>query len=69
VIYFTVAEIAVRDQYVFVHGESEVIRLDTRNGEEQKLSCQEGKMLVYDVTTAIVCAPSKAVYLKFNSEK
>lgn len=53
------------EQYVFLRSESGVLRLDTISGEEQFEECQSGTMLVYDAKTVIVCAASKAVYLKF----
>lgn len=62
-----VREISVLDRYVFIRSDISITRLDTKNGGEEKYDIQNGKMLVYDESTAIVCTESKAVYIKFKS--
>ena len=62
----SVREISLLDRYVFIRSESGVSRLDTSNDELESYECQSGRMLVYDGATAIICAESKAVYVKFK---
>ena len=58
-------QIGVCDGYVFIKNISGVMRIDVESSTEQQIECQEGKMLIYDSSTALVCAGSKAIYLKF----
>ncbi len=59
-------QIEVCGKYIFIKSDTGAVRVDSASGEEEKYECQSGKMLVYDEETAIVCAESKAVYIKFN---
>ncbi|MBQ7384068.1 MAG: hypothetical protein IJV72_04680 [Clostridia bacterium] len=59
-------QIEVCGKYVFIKSDTGALRVDSANGEEEKYECQSGRLLVYDEETAIVCAESKAVYIKFN---
>ena len=59
-------QIGVCGKYVFIKSDTGALRVDSASGEEEKYECQSGKLLVYDEETAIVCAESKAVYIKFN---
>ena len=61
-----VQQLDVCDGYVFIKNVSGVMRVSVKNGESEMLECQNGKMLVYDSSTALVCAEAKAVYLKFK---
>lgn len=51
---------------VFLRTVSGVIRLDTRQDEREFLPCEDGKLLIYDENTAIVCGEAKAEYLVFE---
>ena len=62
----SVREISVLDEYVFVKSDTGAMRINTRNGDEERYECQSGRMLVYDSSTAIICAESKAIYIKFK---
>ena len=55
------------DGYAFIKSDTGVMRINTRNGDEEKYDCQSGRMLVYDSSTAIICAESKAIYIKFKN--
>lgn len=63
----SVSEIAVLDKYIFIKSDTGAMRLDTASGEEERYECQSGRMLVYDSSTAIICAESKAIYIKFKA--
>ena len=62
----SVREISVLDKYVFIKSDTGAMRLNTQNGDEERYECQSGRMLVYDSSTAIICAESKAIYIKFK---
>lgn len=59
-------QIEVCGKYIFIKSDTGALRVDSANGEEEKYECQAGRLLVYDEDTAIVCAESKAVYIKFG---
>ncbi len=61
-----VSQLAVCDEYFFVKNTRGVIRIRIEDGSEEYLECQDGKMLIYDGSTALVCADAKAVYLNFD---
>lgn len=61
-----VSQFAVRDGYFFVKNTVGVIRIRIEDGNKESLECQDGKMLVYDGSTVLVCAEAKAVYLNFE---
>lgn len=63
----SVREISVLEGYVFLKSDTGAVRINTRNGDEERCDCQSGKMLVYDSSTAIICAESKAIYIKFKN--
>lgn len=62
----SVEQIEVVGDYAFVKNSAGVLRLNIKRYEEQQLECQDGYMLIYDENTAMICAQSKAVYLKFD---
>ena len=62
----SVREVAVFGEYVFIKSDTGVVRVHTKNGEEEKYTTQAGHMLVYDASTVIVCGESKAIYVKFK---
>ena len=62
----SVREISLLEEYIFIRSEVGVSRFDTVGGELESYECQSGRMLVYDESTAIICAESKAVYIKFK---
>ena len=51
---------------IFLRTVSGVIRIDTKKDKKEFLPCEEGKMLIYDTDTAIVCGDAKAEYLVFE---
>ena len=61
-----VTQLEVCDGYAFIKNVQGVGRIRLKDGEYKNLQCQDGKMLVYDSATALVCAEAKAVYLKFE---
>lgn len=61
-----ISAIGMADDSVFLRTVSGVIRLDTKEDEKEFLPCEEGKMLIYDADTAIVCGDAKAEYLVFE---
>ena len=64
-----VTDVGVFGRYVFLRTESGVVRLNPKTSYEEELRSDQGKMLVYDENTALVCGSSKAEYLVFEEEK
>ena len=58
--------LCVCDGYIFIKNSDGVRRINIRNSSYEQLECQDGRMLVYDKETALVCAEAKAVYIKFK---
>ncbi len=69
-----VGDICVYEDFVFLRTESGVVRLhgdgSKKNDEQQEetLPSGQGKMLVYNERTVIVCGESKAEYLIFSNK-
>ena len=61
-----VSQLAVCDGYFFVKNASGEVRTSIRDGMEDRLDSQDGKMLIYDGATALLCTEAKAVYLNFD---
>ena len=61
-----VSQFAVCGGYFFVKNTLGVSRIKLEDGTTESLECQDGKMLVYDASTVLVCAEAKAVYLNFD---
>ena len=61
-----ISDISVYDQYLFLQTEQGVMRVDCRNNTVETLNAGNGKMLVYNGKTALVCGESKAEYLVFS---
>ncbi len=62
----TVTDVAVFSNYLFLQNETGVIRLNVQTKEEEELSSGNGKMLLYNANTAVICGESKAQYLVFS---
>ncbi len=58
--------VGVFEKYVFLRTDSGVTRIDTKNFYDESISCTQGKMLIYNSDTVLVCGDSKAEYLKFT---
>lgn len=67
-VYRNVTDIGVYEKYIFIRTESGVIRLDSRNDQSEELLSDQGRLLVYDENTALVCGSSKAEYLVFEDK-
>lgn len=67
---FNVSDIGIYDSYLFLQTEQGVQRLDAKVSKEsdrlQALSSGNGKMLIYNEKTVLVCGESKAEYLIFQ---
>ena len=63
----TVKDIGICDRFVFLRTDSGIIRIDTMNDEEEYLPSDQGRMLIYNANTALVCGISKAEYLVFGN--
>ena len=61
-----VEQLAVCDGYIFIKNVEGVMRIRIKNSSIQQHKCQDGKMLVYDDSTALVCAQAKAGYVEFE---
>ena len=62
----SVTDVAIYGNYLFLQTETGVIRLDTGTKEEEELSSGNGKMLIYNTNTVVICGDSKAEYLVFS---
>lgn len=67
---FNVSDVGVFDSYIFLQTESGVERLDSHAKKEadrfQSLPSGDGKMLIYNQKTVLICGESKAEYLIFQ---
>ena len=63
----SVTNIGVYSHYVFLQTERGVLRLNTQTEEEEMLLSGNGKMLLYNEHTAVVCGESKAEYLIYSN--
>ena len=63
-----VNDVALFENYGFLRTDSGVIRIDLTTDERQFLPSDQGKMLIYNVNTALVCGESKAEYLVFKQK-
>ncbi len=62
----SVTDVAIFGNYVFLQTETGVIRLHVKTKEEEELQSGNGKMLIYNAHTVVVCGESKAQYLVFS---
>ena len=63
---YNVLDVATYGNFMFLKTDSGIVRINTKNGSQQILNCDDGKMLIYNEGTALVCGESKAEYLVFN---
>lgn len=63
---YNISDVSVYDSKIFLRIDQGIVRMDTSTGEEEKLTCGNGKMLIYNSDTALVCGESKAEYLIFS---
>ncbi len=67
---FNVSDVGVFDSYIFLQTENGVKRLNPQAKKEtdqiQTLSSGNGKMLIYNQKTVLICGESKAEYLIFQ---
>ncbi len=61
-----VEQLSLSSGYAFIKNAEGVMRVDLSDSSYEQLESQDGKMLIYDGKTALVCAEAKAVYLKFK---
>jgi hypothetical protein len=61
-----VNDIGINGQYVFLRTDVGVMRMDTKTQSLASLPSGQGKMMVYDENTVLVCGESKAEYLVFG---
>ena len=61
-----ISQLSACDGYFFIKNSRGVVRINIEAGTFESFECQEGKMLVYDASTVLVCAEAKAVYLNFD---
>ena len=66
VVYSDVEQMSVCDGNIFIKNADGVLRVNMKNSESEQKSCSEGRMLVYNKKTALVCSEAKAIYIKFE---
>ncbi len=65
-IYENVLDIGVYGKFLFLQTARGVIRIDAESGDKEELLSGQGKMLIYNGNTVLVCGESKAEYLVFS---
>ena len=63
---YNVVQVGLSDNFVFVNTGDGVARISLKNKEDKFLPSDNGKMLVYGETTALVCGEARAEYLVFG---
>lgn len=64
--HISITDIGIYGEYIFLQTEDGIARIDTKNKTEEFLTSGNGKMLVYNGNTVLVCGESKAQYLIFR---
>ncbi len=65
---FRVADIGIYDNTLFLQTERGVTCLDPKTEHYEELTSGDGKMLIYNAKTVMVCGESKAEYLVFQGK-
>lgn len=65
---FHALDVCVYDSFVFLQTEQGVTRISAKTNAQESLPCGQGKMMIYNQNTSIVCGESKAEYLIFRNE-
>ena len=63
---YNVSDVCVYGSKIFLRIDQGIVRIDPSNGGSQLLTSGNGKMLIYNSETALVCGESKAEYLIFS---
>ena len=63
---YNVKDISVYGEFIFLQTDHGITRINSKSGEKNYLNSGQGKMLIYDESTAIVCGESKAEYIVFK---
>ena len=63
-----IKDVGVYENYVFLRTDSGVIRVDSKDHNEQLLTSGQGKMLIYSSDTVLICGDAKAEYLVFEDQ-
>ena len=63
---YNVSDISIYDSKIFLRIDQGVVRIDPKTGNRQQLISGNGKMLIYNGKTALICGESKAEYLIFD---
>ena len=61
-----VLEICASDGYVFIKNRDGAARVRMKDSFVETLKCSDGRMILYNHKTLLVCSQSKAVYLEFG---
>ncbi len=64
---YNVSDLSICDGSLFLKIDQGVIKLAPNSGESQLLNSSDGKMLIYNKNTALICGESKAEYLIFDN--
>ncbi len=64
---YNISDISVYDDCLFLQSDQGIIRLKSSGGDRELLNCGNGKMLIYNKNTVLVCGESKAEYLIFKN--
>ena len=62
----SINDIGLYEGFAFLRTDDGIIRLDLQNKKQAFLPSGQGKMLIYNASTAVVCGPAKAQYITFE---
>lgn len=62
----SINDIGLYEESAFLRTDDGIIRLDLKNNTQAFLPSGQGKMLIYNANTAVVCGVAKAEYLVFD---
>ena len=63
-----IKDIDIFDGYIFIRTDDGVLRVNGKNASQEFLSSGQGRLLIYNANTALVCGDSKAEYLVFSEK-
>ena len=66
IIPYNVLDLCMYGEYLFVKTEQGVVRINVKKQSSEIMNSGNGKMLVYNENTALVCGESKAEYIVFE---
>lgn len=63
----SVSQMTASDGFLFIKSRDAAHRIRIKDSSVETLKCPDGKMVLYDNKTLLICSQSKAVYLEFDN--